>query len=157
MGPACVAAQREPFGLSERVLNTMAEARAPSTRCLYTLKWSVFSIWCQDLNLDPVTSDVSVVLSFLQEMLDKQRSSSTVKVYAAAIAAFHALIAGRSVGRGGSIFMRRQKNESSASSYSSSWDLPTILSVLPHTGNQNSFLLASVTVPRWPCYKARKF
>ncbi len=27
------------FVLLERVLNTMAEARAPSTRCLYALKW----------------------------------------------------------------------------------------------------------------------
>ncbi len=34
MGPACVAAQREPFDLPERVLNTMAESRAPSTRRL---------------------------------------------------------------------------------------------------------------------------
>ncbi len=38
MGPACVAARREPFSLPERVLNTMAEAGAPSTRCLYALK-----------------------------------------------------------------------------------------------------------------------
>ncbi len=99
MGPACVAARREPFDLPERVLDTMVEARAPSTRRLYALKWSIFSAWCQDRDLDPVTSDVSVVLSFLQEMLDKQRSSSTIKVYAAAIACFHAPIAGRSVGR----------------------------------------------------------
>ncbi len=84
MGPACVAARREPLVLPERVLNTMAVARAPSTRCLYTLKWSIFSAWCQDCDLDPVTSDVSVFLSFLQGMLDKQRSSSTIKVYAAA-------------------------------------------------------------------------
>ncbi len=70
MGPACVAALREPFALPEHVLNTMAEARALSTRCLYTLKWSVFLAWCQDRDLDPVTSDVSVGLSFLQEMLD---------------------------------------------------------------------------------------
>ncbi len=87
MGPACVAARREPFVLPERVLNTMAEARAPSTRCLYALKWSIFSAWCQDRDLDPVTFDVSVVLSFLQEMLDKKRTSSTIKVCAAAIAA----------------------------------------------------------------------
>ncbi len=39
MGPACVAAQREPFDLPEHVLNTMAEARAPSTRRLYALKF----------------------------------------------------------------------------------------------------------------------
>ncbi len=99
MGPECVAARREPFVRPERVLNTMAEARAPSTRCLYTLKWSIFSSCCQDRDLDPVTSDLSVVLSYLQEMLDKQRSSSTIKVYAAAIAAFHTLIPGRLVSR----------------------------------------------------------
>ncbi len=39
MSPACVAARREPFVLPEHVLNTMAEARAPSTRRLYILKW----------------------------------------------------------------------------------------------------------------------
>ncbi len=62
MGPACVAAQRESFGLPEHVLNTMAGAGAPSTRCLYALKLSIFSTWCQDRDLDSVTSDVSVVL-----------------------------------------------------------------------------------------------
>ncbi len=66
---------------------------------LYALIWSIFTAWCQDRDLEPVTSEVSVVLSFLQEMLDKQRSSSTIKVYAAAIAAFHTPIAGHSVGR----------------------------------------------------------
>ncbi len=103
MGPACVAARREPFILPERVLNTVVEARAPSTRRLYALKWSIFSAWCQDRDLDPVTSDVSVVLSFLQEMLDKQHSSSTIKVYMAAIAAFHTPIAGQLVGRDGAV------------------------------------------------------
>ncbi len=52
MGPACVAARREPFVLPERVLNTMVEARAPSTRRLYALKWSIFSAWCQNRDLD---------------------------------------------------------------------------------------------------------
>ncbi len=99
MGPACVAARREPFVLPEPVLDTMAEARAQSTRRLYALKWSIFSAWCQDRDLDPVTSNVSVVLSFLQEMLDKQHFLSTIKVYTPAIAAFHAPIACRSVGR----------------------------------------------------------
>ncbi len=80
MGPSCVAAQQEPFVLSEHVLNMMAEARTLSTRRLYALKWSVFSAWCQDRDLDPVTSDVSMILSFLQEMLDKQRSLSTINV-----------------------------------------------------------------------------
>ncbi len=52
MGPACVAARLEPLCLPERVLNTMTEARAPSTRRLYALKWSIFSAWCQDHDLE---------------------------------------------------------------------------------------------------------
>ncbi len=118
MGPACVATQQEPFSLPKRILNTMAEARAPSTRLLYALKWSIFSTWCQDRDFDPVTSIVLVVLSFLQDMLDKPRSSSTINVYAAAIAAFHAPLL---VDRWAKIekyyiFTRRQENESPASS-----------------------------------------
>ncbi len=54
----------------------------------------------------------------MQEVLDKQRSSSPIKVYAADIAAFHAPIAGRLVGAS-YIFTRRQENKSSACSYSS--------------------------------------
>ncbi len=46
VGSLHLAAQREPTGLPERVLNTISEARAPSTRRLYALKWSVFSTWC---------------------------------------------------------------------------------------------------------------
>ncbi len=41
MGLAFVAARQEPFFLPECVLNTMAEARAPSTRHLYALKRSI--------------------------------------------------------------------------------------------------------------------
>ncbi len=104
--PACVAAQWEPFDLPEHVLNTMAEARAPSIRRLYALKLSVFSAQCQDRDLDPVTFNMSMALSFLQEMLDKQCSSSTIKVYAAAIVAFHFPIAGWSVGRAVIQFIR---------------------------------------------------
>ncbi len=87
--------------------------------------------WCRDL--DPVTSDVSVVLSFMQEMLDKQRSSSTIIVYAAAIVAFHALMAGRSVGRDSAVtqFWRGARRMNPQHSRTvPPWDLPTILRAL---------------------------
>ncbi len=70
---------------------------------------------------------------FLQEMLDKQRSSSTIKVYAAAIAAFHAPIAGRSVGRNSAVvqFIRgaRRMNPPRPRTVPP-WDLPTVLRAL---------------------------
>ncbi len=131
MGPACVATQWEPFDLPEYVLITTGEARALSIRRLYALKWSVFSAWCQDRDLDPVTSDVSVVLLFLQEMLDKQCSSSTIKVYTAAIAAFNAPIAGWLVGRNSAVVQflwgTRRINPSCTVA---PWDLPTVLRAL---------------------------
>ncbi len=138
MGPACVAARREPFSLPERVLNTMAEAGAPSTRCLYALKLYIFLAWCQDRDLEPVTSEVSVVLSFLQERLDKQGSSSTIKVNSAAIAAFHAPIASRSVGRDSAViqFLRGASRmtvpewQNDCSRTVPPWDLPTVLRAL---------------------------
>ncbi len=69
VGPAPLAARREPASFPESVLNTNSEATAPSTRRLYTLKWSVFSTWCLDRGENPSTSDLSVVLSFLQDRI----------------------------------------------------------------------------------------
>ncbi len=103
VGSLHLAAQWEPTGFPERVLNTISEARAPSTRRLYALKWSVFSTWCLNRGENPSTSELAVVLSFLQELLDNGRSHSTLKVFVAAIAAFHAPIAGQSVGRDNSV------------------------------------------------------
>ncbi len=81
--------------LLARVTNTILEARAPSTRRLYALKWSVFSDWYLARNQDPVSRDMSHVLTFLQELLDKGRTPSTLKVYVVVIAANHCLEAGR--------------------------------------------------------------
>ncbi len=119
VGSPSLPARREPIGLPERVLNTIAEARAPSTRRLYSLKWSVFSTWCLDRGENPSTSELTVVLSFLQELLDKGRSLSTLRVFVAAIAAFHAPIAGQSVGRDNSVvrFLRSQEAESASAPY----------------------------------------
>ncbi len=84
-------------------------------------------------DLGPVTSDVLVVLSLLQGMLDKQRSSSTIKVYMAVIAAFHAPIAGRSVGRDSVVIQFLQGffgiNPPRPRTVPP-WDLPTVLRAL---------------------------
>ncbi len=83
----------------ESVLNTIYQARASSTRCLYALKWSIFSTWCTTRGTDPVVCDISLILSFLHELLETQRSPSTLKVYVAAIVDSHTPIDGKLVGR----------------------------------------------------------
>ncbi len=52
MEPSCVAASglsEEMSALQSRVLDTLTEVRAPSTRRLYALKWGVLVKWCGGL------------------------------------------------------------------------------------------------------------
>ncbi len=100
--PSCVAASglsEELSALQSRVLDTLTEARAPSTRRLYALKWGVFVKWCGQAHIDPATCTVSDVLSFLQYRLDSGSLPSTLKVYVAAIALFRSPQGGQSIGR----------------------------------------------------------
>ena len=64
-----------------------------------TSRWRLFSLWCNDRGLDPKTCPVGVVLHFLQALLDTRRAASTLRVYAAAISAFHDLVGGLSIGK----------------------------------------------------------
>ncbi len=60
--------------------------------------------WCSIHGTDPVFCDISLILSFLQELLDKGCSPSTFKVYVAAIAASQASYSGPVVGRTNLVF-----------------------------------------------------
>ncbi len=86
MEPSCVVASGlsgELDALQARVVDTLTEARAPSTRRLYALKWGVFVKWCHQAHIDPVVCTMLDVLSFLQYRMDSGSLPSTLKVYVA--------------------------------------------------------------------------
>ncbi len=60
---------------------------------------SLFATWCSSRREDPRRCTIGVVLSFLQERLERRLSPSTLKVYVAAIAAHHDAVDGRSLGK----------------------------------------------------------
>ncbi len=74
-------------GLPAGVQETIASARAPATRKLYSSKWGVFESWCLTRAIDPVNCPVGPVLEFLQERLTAGAAATTLRVYVAAIAA----------------------------------------------------------------------
>ncbi len=74
-------------GLPAEVQETIARARAPATRKLYSSKWGVFESWCLTRAIDPVNCPVGPVLEFLQERLTAGAAATTLRVYVAAIAA----------------------------------------------------------------------
>ncbi len=85
--------------LPQEVVETITSARAPSTRHAYALKWNLFVEWCSSHREDPRRCPIRVVLSFLQQGLERRLSPSTLKVYVAAIAANHDPVQGKSVGK----------------------------------------------------------
>ncbi len=73
--------------LPVEVQETIASARAPATRKLFSSKWGVFESWCLARAIDPVNYPVGPVLEFLQERLTAGAAATTLRVYVAAIAA----------------------------------------------------------------------
>ncbi len=73
--------------LNVKVQETIASARAPATRKLYSSKWGVFESWCLTRPIDPVNCPVGPVLEFLQERMTAGAAATTLRVYVAAIAA----------------------------------------------------------------------
>ncbi|KAI7790836.1 hypothetical protein IRJ41_002448 [Triplophysa rosa] len=99
LGLARERANLNTFGLPARVIATIQNARAASMRSLYDCKWRVFEKWCDGHRLISYQCSVADILCFLQDLIDKGRSFSTIKVYLAAIAACHVGFDGTSVGQ----------------------------------------------------------
>ncbi len=136
MEPPCVAPGwdvADLSGLPPAVVGTIIQARAPSTRQTYALKWSLFATWCSSRREDPRRCTIGVVLSFLQERLERRLSPSTLKVYVAAIAAHHDAVDGRSLGKHDVIvrFLKgARRMNPSRSPLVPSWDLSIVLAGL---------------------------
>lgn len=113
--------------------HTISNAQAPSTRCLYSSKWRVFEVWCQDKGLDPKHSSVLAILTFLQELLTQGHSPPTLKVYVAAISCVHAGLDGGTVGCNKHIrlFLRgAQRFHPPRRLVAPTWDFSLVLEVL---------------------------
>ncbi|KAL0176578.1 hypothetical protein M9458_028908, partial [Cirrhinus mrigala] len=92
VGVAPKGAQLIASGLSAEVIETILQK-------LYALKWKLFTSWCGEHQQDLVNCPVGTVLEFLQARFSTGLSHSTLKVYVAAISAYHAPLGGLSVGK----------------------------------------------------------
>ncbi len=120
-------------GLPPAVVNTITSARALSTRQAYRLKWNLFVDWCSPRREDPRRCPIAVVLSFLQDGLERRLSPSTLKVYVAAIAAHHDAVDGKSLGKHDLVirFLRGARRLNPPRPHLvPSWDLPSVLAAL---------------------------
>ncbi len=65
--------------LPQEGVNTITSARTRSTRHAYALKLNLFVEWCSSHREDPGKCPIRVVLSFLQQRLERRLSPSNLK------------------------------------------------------------------------------
>lgn len=76
-------------GLPANVIDTIQSAKAGSTQGMYTLNWHILETWCEVRSVSLFQSSVANIMIFLQELVEKGLSFSTMKVYLSAVSACH--------------------------------------------------------------------
>ncbi|KAK7930434.1 hypothetical protein WMY93_006829 [Mugilogobius chulae] len=116
--------------LPSAVVSTIQGARAPSTIRAYRLRWQLFATWCAERSVDPLSCPIQEILGFLQGLLVKGRSASTLGVFASAIASGHTGFGGFSAHNHPLIkrFLRGALRLNPPSRHSTApWDLQVVL------------------------------
>ena len=117
----------------QAVIQTVLDSRAPSTRALYANRWKIFSEWCRACGEVPESSPLPIILRFLQSLLDKGLSVSTLRVYVAAISARHVRVDNQTVGSHTLVtrFLKGALRRNPPRPVKvPSWDLPLVLDAL---------------------------
>lgn len=102
-------------------------------RPLFESKWSIVEEWSSDVQEVSFQFPVAVILAFLHDTVDKGKAFSAVKVYLAAISAFHVGFDGKPVWQHPLVcrFMRRGRHNLQVyKPLAASWDLPTALDAI---------------------------
>ena len=135
MGLAGERSTLEATGLPPSVIETILGARAPSTRQRYNTAWNVFVRWCaaRPERAVPFQASVTLILTFLQGLLDRNLGNSSVKLNLAAISAYHVGMDNKPISEHLLIrqFMRGvRRARPVARSLVPSWDLTLVLDAL---------------------------
>lgn len=99
----------------------------------YNNRWKLFSSWCKGRSEDPVHCSLPTILEFLQSLLGKGRTPSTLKVYVAAISCHHAMIGNATVGSHNlvSLFLKgAQRLNPPSALRTPAWELDLVLDTL---------------------------
>ena len=86
-------------GISGTAASLITRARTAGTRDRYKSSWARYASWCGERQVDPVTSDLKLVLSFLGHLFDEGLEYSTINSYRSALSLYHQPIEGMKVGQ----------------------------------------------------------
>ena len=67
-------------GLSEQVIQLLLASSRENTRAAYQSAWAAWINWCRGINQDPLSNDLSKILSFLSDSFSNGKAYSTLNV-----------------------------------------------------------------------------
>ena len=77
----------------------MLQSKRGGTTQTYSTPWRKWVLWCEQRQVDPVSSPVKFLLDFLTELYHEGLQYRTINVYRSAISAYHEPINGTPVGQ----------------------------------------------------------
>ncbi|KAM4747505.1 uncharacterized protein WCC33_005072 [Rhinophrynus dorsalis] len=120
-------------GFSSSAETLLVESWAPGTRAMYGSAWAVWSRWCVERGLDPVSSSPVNVVNFLSSLFDSGKAYRTINCYRSAISAGHRPVDGVPIGQSVLVcrLMRGVRfSRPPRSRYHSVWNVNDVLGLL---------------------------
>ncbi|KAM4795754.1 LOW QUALITY PROTEIN: uncharacterized protein WCC33_000837 [Rhinophrynus dorsalis] len=126
-GPWCIE------GFSESTKFLMSEAWAPGTKACYISCWSIWTRWCLERDLDPISTDLTNILNFLSFCFQQGKAYRTINCYRSTISMGHILVDNLPVGQHPlvcKLMKGIRLNRPPSCKYSTFWDVNLVLQFL---------------------------
>lgn len=137
-----------PPDLSERVLELISKSWRKSTEATYSSAWRLWSNWCTQRRLDPLSAPLREVLEFLCEEFEAGKQYRTINTLRSAISMTHTEVDGARVGQH-TLVTRLLKgvynSRPPAPRYSSTWDVSVVLEFIKSLPDNNQLSLPDLT------------
>ncbi|KAM4771089.1 integrase/recombinase xerD homolog [Rhinophrynus dorsalis] len=126
-GPWCIE------GLSESTKFLMSEAWAPGTKACYNSCWSIWTRWCLERDMDPISTDLTNVLNFLSSCFQQGKAYRTINCYRSSISTGHIQVDNLPIGQHPwvhKLMKGIRLNRPPTCRYSTLWDVNLVLNFL---------------------------
>ena len=128
-------------GISDRVIEIIQKSWRPSTQSSYGSAWRLWSRWCLQRGVDPLSAPLGDVLEFLADQFEEGKQYRTINSLRSAISMTHAEVDGRRLGQHPIVtrFLKGVFNtRPPAPKYSATWDVDSVLSYLTSLPDNDS-------------------
>ena len=136
-------------GLPSHVTNLLIPAARSSTRKTYESSWQRWSHWCSTRQINPISTTLNNVLTFLADSFDSGLQYRTINVLRSALSSTHPQIDGYPVGQHPYIINLMKgilNNRPPKPRYSYTWDVRAVTGYIKQMGDNSALKLKQLSL-----------